>query len=287
MISIDGIPDHDFGIQVLDSVIFPSIPETRQKTLEIPGRNGVWNFGADMGVRVFNIPCIVQTASQSALSTATRALASALFDSRGHPKTVKLSFDHDPGIFYNVSCTGNLQVNRLEFGKTGNFVLSLVAHDPHGYGPDVVISRTISSGVDSFWMEYHTAEPESLAYVTADGDVYMVYLPEQAGADNKTIVITNSGNVDVYPKISIKNEGVNTISGFSISGFSYIGTLAPGDAVSIDSNDFTLTKNGLNDLNNMNGDFPILNLGENMLEYSDSEADRTVKIDIEYNLRWI
>lgn len=253
MFSIDGTSDTDLGITALEGTLFNILPETREKTLTIPGKNGLWDFGADLSGRMFEIPCMIQAASEAALQTAFRTLANALVTNAGKPADVSLIFDHDSAVTYTVRYAGNMAADRLEIGKTGKFVLQLWAADPYGYGPDASTNKDI----------------------TTSGD---------AAA---TITINNTGNVEILPVITVKNNGASTLEGFTVGSLVYAGDLLATESVIINSDSYTLTNDGANDLKNMTGSFPVFDPGNDTLIYSDSAASRTVNVKVDYNLRYI
>ncbi len=254
MFSLDGVQDSALGISGLAGLVPQALPDTIEKTLRIPGRNGVYDFGADLGPRVFSIPCaLLDGTTEAALQAAIRALAGALVDSQGKPKSVELVFDWEPTVHYTVRYAGSLNVNSLIRFTKGKFSLPLKAADPHAYGPLTSTSNTIITSGD-------------------------------AGA---TISINNTGNVEALPKITIKNQGTGTVSGFTVSGISYAGDLVPGDSVVIDSSDYTVKKNTDNDLKNMSGEFPTLAPGDPALVYSDGGVSRNVLMTVAYRLRWL
>lgn len=250
MFSIDGVSDFDLGITALSGFSPRGLPDTREKTMEIPGRDGIWDFGADLSVRTFEIPCAIVAETRETMQATIRKIAGSLIDRRGKPKTLKLVFDWDPDVTYYVRYSGSMAITDLLNLMAGSFSLSLKATDPYGYGPDVSTEKGITTSGDS-------------------------------------ITVNNAGNVEILPTITVKNEGSNTILGFNINSLYYSGSLAPGDSVVINSKNFTLVKNGENDLKNMSGDFPSLNVGEDLIIYSDSGSSRTVNVKIDYNLRWI
>ncbi|GAG47537.1 unnamed protein product, partial [marine sediment metagenome] len=57
--TLGGVTDTTLGIQLLADYDDPAAPDTRDRTMEIPGRHGVWDFGAVMLSREFNLHCAV------------------------------------------------------------------------------------------------------------------------------------------------------------------------------------------------------------------------------------
>ncbi|MEK5089705.1 hypothetical protein MKY98_22860 [Paenibacillus sp. FSL M8-0228] len=66
-----------------------------------------------------------------------------------------------------------------------------------------------------------------------------------------------------------------------------IGLFAPGDKVIIDSKNLKITKNGQNALHEMQGNFFDLNLGNNVLTWTDPETGRDILFRITYRDRFV
>ncbi|MGR6765345.1 phage distal tail protein [Paenibacillus sp. T2-29] len=66
-----------------------------------------------------------------------------------------------------------------------------------------------------------------------------------------------------------------------------IGLFAPGDKVIIDSKNLKITKNGQNALHEMQGNFFDLNLGNNVLTWTDPETGRDILFRITYRDRYV
>lgn len=66
-----------------------------------------------------------------------------------------------------------------------------------------------------------------------------------------------------------------------------VGNFAPGDKVIIDSKNLKITKNGQNALHEMRGNFFDLNLGNNVLTWTDPETGRDILFRITYRDRYV
>lgn len=171
--------DVQLGIQLLKKYSEPIAPATRDKTVVISGRDGEYDFGADNAARLFKLKCeVVDAATQEELATKLRALAAHLSDSEGKPRDLALSFVKEPAKFYTVRRQGALDIKRII--THGIFTLRLYAADPFAYGAE--------------------KEPET-AVTTSP----------------KEIAVTNDGTVATPPTITIKNNGGNTIAGFTLT----------------------------------------------------------------------
>lgn len=163
---------------ILIRAVNPMLPETRDKTLVIPGRNGAWDFGADMEVRTFNLECAFIERSPAALQYAIESLARDLVDSFGRPRPIKLTLDYHSDREYTVRYAGSLDVERLY--RAGSFVLPLVAFDPYANGPEEVIEVIITQ--------------------------------------SPTVqVVESEGEIRTAPVIVLSNEGSTTINNFRIT----------------------------------------------------------------------
>jgi phage-related protein len=156
------------------------LPDSRDRTEEIPGKPGQYWFDSDLGVRTFSLPCQFQgaKADAAALDVLVKALARVFVDVNGKPRQVSLVLDDSPTITYLVR-SGGISINR-EWVHPTDFTLTLVADDPFGYEAEEVTTGTI------------TTSPGTLA-------------------------ITGTSSKSSPAKICIKNNGASTITGFTIT----------------------------------------------------------------------
>ncbi|WP_348623635.1 hypothetical protein ABFT51_24010 [Paenibacillus peoriae] len=77
------------------------------------------------------------------------------------------------------------------------------------------------------------------------------------------------------------------VSRFHTDYIELIGLFAPGDKVIIDSKNLKITKNGQNALHEMQGNFFDLNLGNNVLTWTDPETGRDILFRITYRDRFV
>ncbi len=123
----------DLNIMMRDGPDDPILPPTRDRLVEIPGRNGAYDFGADLGPRRISIPCaFLYAGTVAVLNTHAKALAAFLLDN-GKPAALELIFESDKTIYYDVRYSGSLDLTRIVFD--GLFDLNLIAVDP--YAKDV------------------------------------------------------------------------------------------------------------------------------------------------------
>lgn len=62
--------------------------------------------------------------------------------------------------------------------------------------------------------------------------------------------------------------------------FNYSGDLAVGDIFEVDGDKYLVTKNGNNVRPDYTGDYPILERGDGVIKYEDSESSRTIALEI-------
>lgn len=156
----------------------PILPGTVDLTLTIPGRNGQWSYGADMGPRQFGLECAIVKNNPISLQQAVSQLAAFLHDQYGKPRTMRLIFDAQPDRYFNVQYSGSMPIERVV--GLGQFTLPLTAFDPHAYKLDeTVINESITA---SPWVE----------------------------------VVESTGTVTTPTYIELTNEGSTTIHTFTI-----------------------------------------------------------------------
>ena len=118
----------DLNILQRDGQANPILPSTRDRTVEIPGRNGIFYFGADLAERRITIPCAFVYASTVALlETHAQTLADFLLDG-SKPAKLELIFEADQTKQWTVYYSGLAGLTRTVFD--GEFDLPLVAPNP-------------------------------------------------------------------------------------------------------------------------------------------------------------
>jgi len=177
---LDGVAASAYGITLRYGPSIPMLPETRDRTAEIPGRDGVYWFGSDVGQRRFSLPCDFRDCADSAaLDVLIKAFARALVDVNGKPRALALIFDDAPTITYTVRYSGGVPFDRAWVGCS-EFTLELVADDPYGYEAADYVAEEITTSPASFEVE-------------------------------------SSGTVSTPAKISIVNNGASAIDGFDVT----------------------------------------------------------------------
>lgn len=175
---LGGRTAEELGIIMLRSSARPILPSTVDRSVAIPGRNGVRDFGADIGVRQFVLECAFIEKDRFALERRVMALAAHLVDSYGRPREMELELATRPGQTFAVRYVGSLSIDRI-YG-TGQFSLPLTAYDPFARGQEQITELDI------------TQSPQ-------------------------VINLQSSGNVRTEPVIVMTNTGTQTITSFTLT----------------------------------------------------------------------
>ena len=88
------------------------LPGTRDKTVSVPGRHGVYDFGADLDARTFTLVCAIVAKTSAELEAIVRTLSGHLLYSNGSPKLLSLVFDEEPDREYFV-VLGSTAIRRI------------------------------------------------------------------------------------------------------------------------------------------------------------------------------
>ncbi len=88
-------------------------------------------------------------------------------------------------------------------------------------------------------------------------------------------------------ELEAKGELVFAAGRFRVEILEFTGEFKPGDRIVIDAKMLTLTKNGQNALQDLQGDFFELNLGTNSIEYTDDQTVRTVRMRITHRDKFV
>lgn len=188
-IRLGGVRDVDLGFRVLEASEEPLLPSTRDRTLSIPGRHGLYDFGAELDARPFTYKCAFVSdgtdyaqPSAAGLQQQLRRLARHLLDSYGRPKEMDLVREWEPDKTYRVRLSGLADLERVIYGSVGLFTLPLIAYDPFARDAEKIRESTC------------TSSPAPIEIVSA-GDVRA----------EPVLVLTNTGT-NIIRGLRITNE---------------------------------------------------------------------------------
>jgi predicted phage tail component-like protein len=136
----------ELGIRLLRDSKIPLAPETRDRTITIPGRHGDYFFGAESNARQFELECAFIAKTRQELEQLARQLAGHLLDRNGRPRLLQLSFDIEPDRFYTVRYSGSIALERI--ASFGRFVLPLTADDPFAYSAPKTLQMTVQDSAE-------------------------------------------------------------------------------------------------------------------------------------------
>jgi predicted phage tail component-like protein len=259
---INGTDIAEFGVRVLAGSQHDALPETRDRTVTIPGRHGVYDFGADLGVRQFELKCgLIDAVDSADLQAKIRKLASELTDVYGRPKTVRLTFSEEPDKYYAVRYTGRVGVDRIH--RLGFFLLAFTAFDP--MAKSVVTS-------DLIVMDSDTPIMSDLLWDTG--------LSQRTIIAPTTFTIINNGSTAIRFGYYVEGSGTNVTISANGRTFS-LGTFA-NKTIQVDGDNYLVKVNGVNDLTNTGGDFIELMPGVNEITVGGSALDLTISESLTY-----
>lgn len=265
MITLDGKTDADLNLIVLAEGEDIFTPSTRDRSVNVPGRNGAYDFGADLGVLEFNIPMMLKGGATLAdTQKQIREIAKILLDQDGKPRTFELRWDYEPEKYYTVRYAGSLSLERIL--KMGKFVLPLVAYDPAAYAT--------STAYDEAPGQYDTG----LQYDS--GLMYENYSTFNWQYSKQYFGTYNYSYYKTPVKITIQGAVINPrITNQMTDETIYLPTLTATDTLEVDMEKYTVKKNGLNALKDYRGSFFVLVSGDNSLLFDGGSPNATVIIE--------
>lgn len=166
MITLDGYKLSHFGL-IGEKQTNPMTPNFSNKTLSVPGRDGLYNFGTEINEKplVFNIVAIDK--NSNLLQNKLREFVRFLVDDCGKPREIKLVYDYEPDKYYLVMLSSPIDPDRA--ARMGKFMLSLTAYNPYGYS--VVYADEVRWGSEdiNFMSHYKLGQMDSdgLTTITA------------------------------------------------------------------------------------------------------------------------
>jgi len=256
---LDGKRADQLGLAMLRQSQRPVLPGTTDRTLQIPGKHGAWDFGAELGPRLFNIEVAFVEQNAAALQRKVSELAAFLVDAYGRPRTMELIFTIQPDRKYFVRYSGSLPIERIS--GLGRFTLPLIAYDPFAYS--LVPNDEVTWGSEAV-----TFENDFYTYGHEGGQIETI-------TASKIMNVVVLGSISVRPKIILSGNGSNVV--ISANGKSLgIDDLDHATWV-IDCMNYTVTKNGDNALHLVSGDFLEFFTGSNQVFITGSSMNFTVR----------
>jgi phage-related protein len=223
--SIDGFSSDTWQMYMLDWTI-AVIPSLRVNLVSVPGRVGKRSAGTEIDSRIVHLALSCVNPNRAALMANLRAFSAAV-DPRGGPHKLCLT-DDDPD--YYIWVVPNSEVPTSPKIIKADMDVVFEACDPHWY--------------------YTT--PRSYSWAASNA--------------TPLVVANTNGNTSTPVHLHLVGPPVGMAAsitiGFGASTVTYTGGLAGTDYVDIDTDKFTVTKNGINDIAHWGGDdFPLLPIG--------------------------
>ena len=230
--TLDGIRIEEFGLKALLEHEHPLNAEITHKTVKIPGRDGLYYFGSEIGGKVFSITFDVIEDDKIEMQRKLNAFVAFLYDSYSQPRSIKVVFDYEPDVYYMIRINSSITPSRM-YGLT-QFSLPFVAYDPYKYS--VVLSDEITWGSEVITFESHYL----LGHECSDG---------LTNITSPTLLNILVDGLAIKPVIEITGSATNlalNTNGYSIS----VGTFNNASWV-IDCIDYTVKKDGVSAFNSV------------------------------------
>src|SRR5690606_36885787 len=265
---IDDILLQDEGIAVLLNSEEPALPSLRNLSITVPGRHGAYDFGAYFEPRQFTLNVVFPRQSYADLKYQIRQFNRKFVDDSGRPKTVQLRFGDEPDKYYNVRITDGISVERV--AERGFLTVNVTAYDP--YADSIINANEVTWGSEGVTSEWTCLRGMG---GTGGGGGVKVTSPT-------TIPIYVDGEA-LRPVIEISGKagGLTISSGgksFSLPNFTATEWI-------IDGENYVVTRNGVEDLNALTGDFIELLHGDNDVVINGTNMD--FEITVKYRDKYI
>jgi phage-related protein len=248
----------DFGFDCEPGNEDPATPNYESKTLFIPGRVGMWDFGTEIKDRPFSFPLKIIDRFYTNMQRSLNDFVAFLLDPYGKPRIIKIEFDYDPGKHYFVKINGPIVPKRVDGEWIYN--LNFIANDPLKY-----------SNTENYEVHWDSTT------VTFD-DAYSIntmFVEDVLITSPQTVETTITGFA-LTPNILISGSGTNVkleANGKSLT----LGTFSNSN-FEIKGSDFTILKDGQEVF--INGDFLSLLPGLNQINISGTNVNFNLSIRV-------
>lgn len=259
MITLDGYKLSHFGL-IGEKQTNPMTPNFSNKTLSVPGRDGLYNFGTEINEKPLTFNIVAIDKNSNLLQVKLREFARFLVDDYGKPREIKLAYDYEPDKYYLAMLSAPIDPDRA--ARVGKFTLSLTAYDPYAYS--VVYADEIRWGSNVITFQSHY----KLGHSGSDG-VKTITAPT-------TLNIYTDGLAN-KPVIEIAGSATNlklSTNGYEIN----LGTFT-NTSWAIDCETYTVKKNGVNTFLANFRDFILLK-GNNQVQISGTGINISIHIKL-------
>lgn len=180
----------DFGLIAEIGHGNPITPKIENKTIPIPGRAGLWDFGSEIKEKQISLPVACVGEDRITLQQNLNDFVAFLCDEYGKPREMKVVFDYEPDKFYTAKLVGQIEPERII--HLGRFVFDLVANDPYKYS-NVTVDEIVWGSTEITYEYNFVFGHESPVYFEITGPK-TVYLIVDGLAVQPTFEITGTAN---------------------------------------------------------------------------------------------
>lgn len=222
----------DFGFDCDLDHTNPTTPTFTEKTLQIPGRRGLWNFGNEIGTKAFNFNLTSHDRSYDRVQVNLNKLNAFLFDEFGQARELKVIFDYEVDKYILMKASSHLSPERAQFEKT--LPISFMAYKPN--------KQFVAESDEVTWDSDVIPITSDISWLSGISD-FVVTKAE-------TIEIVNDGNQIAQPTILIRGTA-NSLT-FMLNGerFSFGSITMP---IEIEAEKYLVYVNGIENITAMTG----------------------------------
>lgn len=221
----DGRHSDTLGV-LMTAKRVPLVPPLSENFEEIPGKDGVWDFGVQYGARPIEIDCSMIGGDVTDLKAKLRSLA-GFFNPRLGARP--LIFDDEPDKQYFARLTGQLPLEQI--GALGSFTLQLTCPDPFLYS----VEEAVASGATVYAINNGTYYAQPILKITHNGGVGTLVVNRTDGK-TQTLTFKSDAPSGLY-EVNCK-EGTIVRSG--AGAYQYLS----GDFFQLPEGSNTITKTG-------------------------------------------
>ena len=157
------------------------LPTIQDKTVQVPGGDGMYYFGSYYTQRQFNISYAFDALTEEQLTELKRFF--------GDKKVHELIFDETPYKAYQAKVTGTASIKHIPFSEgitnriyKGEGSIQFTAYDPYGYSVNKYLDQYSNANKDE-WKDAADLLPSQGKYDTIDGNQIKLYNPGVKEAD--------------------------------------------------------------------------------------------------------
>lgn len=209
----------------VNKIVNSILPAVNQRTVEVPGRDGLYDFGNKIGTRKIEVDYTIIAIDEVDLRSRVREFANWLYYDDAKP----LVINDEPDKTYYAKVAGNTELD--EILHIGQGTVQFICYDPYAYGVDKTVDLTQgeittaeNTGDTPVFPKLHFEFTQpTTEFAIVSGERYMYFgapanVDTHTGAPKRTLVLSDDCSSTASYTAGIGVDGGDIDGSFTSDG---------------------------------------------------------------------